>query len=124
MPSRSDNALQNRIDSIHEMLSAGKRSPRVSLSQSPVTCAYWNCVTGTAANRYDPSSTDHLRHVRRSDNVSLRSTGFDVTGWTSGDLRCDPAPCWNRESNQILVSALADDPDRTRQLFLITLHAE
>lgn len=61
--------------------------------------------------------------LRRSDSTHLRTRGFDVRPWTSGDLRCDPAPCWNRDSthNQILFPAIADDPGKTRQLSVIHL---
>jgi hypothetical protein len=56
---------------------------------------------------------------RRSDATVLRSRGFDTDGWTSGPLRIDPAPCWNRDGTQILFPAVADDPRKTRQLFRI-----
>jgi hypothetical protein len=59
--------------------------------------------------------------VRRADNLSVSSEGFDVTGWTSGDLRCDPAPCWNRVSNHIVFPAIANDAGKTRQMFVIRL---
>lgn len=59
--------------------------------------------------------------VRRADNTTVMSGIFDVTGWTSGDLRCDPAPCWNRESNQIVFPAIANDAGRTRQMFVLRL---
>jgi hypothetical protein len=62
--------------------------------------------------------------LRLTDGKFLRSTTFDVRGYTSGDLRVDPAPWWNRQSNQILISALAADPDRTRQLFLLTIRED
>jgi hypothetical protein len=58
---------------------------------------------------------------RRSDGAYIRSPGFDIGRWTSGDLRQDPSPCWNRESNRILVPGLAGDGNKTRQLFLIEL---
>ena len=35
------------------------------------------------------------------------------------DLRCDPAPCWNRAGDLIAVPAIADDKERTRQTFLM-----
>jgi hypothetical protein len=41
------------------------------------------------------------------------------TGVYKKDLRIDPAPRWNRESNQILVSGL--DKNGIRQLFIISL---
>ncbi len=59
--------------------------------------------------------------VRLADNATVTSELFDVTGWTSGDLRCDAAPCWNRAGNQIVFPALADDEGRTRQMFVLRL---
>jgi hypothetical protein len=56
-----------------------------------------------------------------SDNTSITSKPFNVTGWTSGDLRCDPAPCWNRGSNQIVFPAITDNAGKTRQMFVIRL---
>jgi hypothetical protein len=64
-------------------------------------------------------SRNRYTFVRRSDNSWVKSDEFDVTGWTAGDLRCDPAPCWNRESNQIVFPAIAGDAGKSRQMFLI-----
>jgi hypothetical protein len=75
-------------------------------------------------NGYRIGNENFYAFLRLKDGASVTSGPFDVTGWTSGDLRIDPSPNWNRDSNQILVSALANDADRTRQLFLITLHAD
>jgi len=58
---------------------------------------------------------------RRSDGAYIRSPGFDIGRWTSGDLRQDPSPCWNRDGTQVLVPGLADDGRKTRQLFVIEL---
>jgi hypothetical protein len=56
---------------------------------------------------------------RRHDGAYVRSTGFEIGHWTSGDLRQDPSPCWNRKSDQILVPSLAEDG--SRQLFVIQI---
>jgi hypothetical protein len=72
-------------------------------------------------NGFRQGQQNFYAFFRRSDGFSLRSRGFDVRGWTSGDLRIDGAPCWNRESNAIVFTALADDPQRTRQMFLLRL---
>lgn len=64
-------------------------------------------------------SQNYYTIVRKADNTWAKSGGFDVTGWTAGDLRCDPAPCWNRESSQIVFPAIADDAGKTRQMFVI-----
>lgn len=75
-------------------------------------------------NGYRIGNQNFYAFLRLADGASVTSRGFDVRGWTQGDLRVDPSPNWNRTSNQILVSALAADADRTRQLFLITIHAD
>jgi hypothetical protein len=75
-------------------------------------------------NGYRRGNENFYAFLRLKDNAFLRSGPFDVRGWTRGDLRVDPSPNWNRQSNQILISALASDADRTRQVFLITLHAD
>ncbi len=59
---------------------------------------------------------------RREDGAHLRSQGFDIGRWTSGDLRQDPTPCWNRDSTKILVPGLAA-PGGSRQLFVIEIRA-
>jgi hypothetical protein len=59
--------------------------------------------------------------VHLQEQVVRRSQPLDITGWTSGDLRCDPAPCWNRASDRIVVPAIANDDLKTRQMFLIEM---
>ena len=59
---------------------------------------------------------------RRSDGFHIRSQGFDIGKWISGDLRQDPSPAWNRSGTQILVPGLVGvdgDSEPTRQLFII-----
>jgi hypothetical protein len=73
-------------------------------------------------NGYRIGTENFYAFLRLKDGASVTSGPFNVKGWTDGDLRIDPSPNWNRESNKILVSALANDADQTRQLFLITLH--
>ena len=58
---------------------------------------------------------------RMSDGAHVRSRGFDQHGWTSGELRVDPAPCWNRDGTQILFPSITEDGN-TRQLFAIELN--
>ena len=57
--------------------------------------------------------------VRRSDNTWQRTQGYNIKGRTSGDLRLDAAPAWNRTSDAILFPALAGDG--TRQSFLMRI---
>lgn len=59
--------------------------------------------------------------IRLRDGSYVRTPGLPVDHWTGGDLRCDPAPCWNRRSNRIAVPAIAKDKERTRQTFLLHL---
>lgn len=70
-------------------------------------------------NGHRKDSTNYYTFFRRADNAWVRSPGFAVRGWESGDLRCDPAPCWNRDSREIVFPAIAKDG--TRQMFLLRL---
>ena len=54
---------------------------------------------------------------RRADGAWARTAPLSRGAYTKGDLRCDPAPCWNRDGSQILVPALT--ADGTRQLHVI-----
>ena len=65
-------------------------------------------------------SVNHYVFFRPSDATVLRSPGFDQHGWTSGDLRIDPAPCWNRAGTRIVFPSI-DAAGQTRQLFLIRI---
>lgn len=56
----------------------------------------------------------------RQDGRVIRTRGFSIGKWTGGALRIDPAPCWNRDGNQILFGAL-DESSQTRQLYVLTL---
>jgi hypothetical protein len=58
---------------------------------------------------------------RRTGEVLRCPTTFDVRGWTGGDLRIDPAPCWNRTGDAIVFPALTTDDPPTRQMFLIRI---
>ena len=55
---------------------------------------------------------------RLDDGVWVRTERFDQQGWVSGELRCDPAPCWNRASDQVVFPSISGDG--TRQMFVIT----
>lgn len=70
-------------------------------------------------NGHRAGGTNYYTFYRRADGAWIRSTGFNVRGWETGDLRCDPAPCWNRDSREIVFPALA--PDGTRQMFRLRL---
>jgi hypothetical protein len=62
-------------------------------------------------------STMHYTIVRRADRVALHTEDFSRAGYTGGDLRIDPAPCWNREGDRFAFPALAKDG--TRQMFQV-----
>jgi hypothetical protein len=72
-------------------------------------------------NGYRVKDRNYYAILNRQTGDFVRTEGFDCTGWTSGDLRLDPAPCWNRTSTQLLVPGLANDKARTRQLFVISI---
>lgn len=55
---------------------------------------------------------------RMDDGAWARTERYDQQGWVSGDLRSDPAPCWNRTSDQVLFPSVSSDG--TRQLFVMT----
>ena len=56
---------------------------------------------------------------RRCDGAWAHTRWFDQRQYDSGDLRIDAAPKWNRSGDQIVFSSLTDEPEPTRQLFLI-----
>jgi hypothetical protein len=47
----------------------------------------------------------------------IKHPALPVGKWSRSELRLDPAPCWNRSSDAIVVTALAKDG--TRQMFLL-----
>ena len=56
----------------------------------------------------------------RESGSHVRTEGFNIGHWQSGDLRQDPSPCWNRNNDQILVPGVSKD-GKTRQIFLLIL---
>lgn len=72
------------------------------------------------ANCIKSGDQQHHQYVlyRRSDGAYVTSPLFSRGQYVSGDLRLDPAPCWNRDGTQVLLPAIADDG--TRQLFVLT----
>lgn len=50
---------------------------------------------------------------------TIKSPPIFLSKWSGGNLRLDPAPCWNRTSDAIVVPGIAKDG--TRQMFLIDL---
>lgn len=70
-------------------------------------------------NGYSKSHRNHFVFYRMSDGLTLPGASVSRAKWHDGPLRIDPAPCWNRSATAILTTAVANDEDKTRQLFLI-----
>jgi hypothetical protein len=60
-------------------------------------------------------ATMHYTIVRRADKAFIKTEDFNRKGYEGGDLRIDPAPCWNRAGDRFAFPALAKDG--TRQMF-------
>ena len=60
----------------------------------------------------------YVVHNRRTGET-LRSGGYDLYGRVSGDVRCDPAPRWNREGDMLLIPSMMEDG--TRQMFVLRM---
>lgn len=86
--------------------------PEGDVSLSPDGKWFVNGYGNREANRYV--------FYRLSDGLYFRSPAFDRNGYDQGELRNDPAPCWNRENNAILIPGF-DEKDGTRQMFLLEL---
>ena len=71
-------------------------------------------------NGYKKGNKNYYVVLRRSDGLSVRSAGLD-RGSYGGDIRIDPAPCWNRTDDAILVPGI--DDKNTRQMFVIRVVA-
>lgn len=71
------------------------------------------------ANGYKRDGELHyVIHNRRTGRI-YRAGGYDLYGRVSGDLRCDPAPRWNRTGDRLLIPGMTEDGKR--QLFLLRL---
>ena len=60
-------------------------------------------------------ATMHYTIMRVADRAFIKTEDFSRAGYTGGDLRIDPAPCWNRAGDRFAFPALAKDG--TRQMF-------
>jgi hypothetical protein len=67
-------------------------------------------------NGYKKGNANHYVVFRRGDGLYGRSAGLP-RGSYAGDIRIDPAPCWNRTDDAILVPGI--DKNNTRQMFVI-----
>jgi hypothetical protein len=72
-------------------------------------------------NGHSASGKNVYTIMRRADGMWVRSDGVDQGGYTTGELRIDPSPCWNREGTQLLIGGMAND--LTRQLFVLTVNS-
>ncbi len=70
------------------------------------------------ANGSGPKNGTVYVMYRLADEAWAHTETFDQGQWISGDLRCDPAPCWNRTSDQVLFPSIA--ADGTRQMFIMS----
>ena len=71
------------------------------------------------ANGYkDDGKVYYVIHNRRT-GTTYRAGGYDLYGRVSGNLRCDPAPRWNRSGDMLLIPAMMEDG--TRQMFTLRL---
>jgi len=69
-------------------------------------------------NGFSKKDKNYYTIIRLTDGHWIRTEGINK-GKYQNDLRIDPAPCWNRQNNQILVSGISENG--TRQLYVITL---
>jgi hypothetical protein len=74
-------------------------------------------------NGYRVGHEDFYTVLNRADGTFVKTKSLPVDNWLGGDLRLDPAPCWNRTNNTIAAPAIADDAGRTRQTFLLRINA-
>ncbi len=72
-------------------------------------------------NGHGDKGKNYYNILRRADGAWTRTEGLDQGGYITGELRIDPSPCWNRDSTQLLVGAIAKDDKKTRQLYVITI---
>jgi hypothetical protein len=74
-------------------------------------------------NGHGEKGSNYYTILRRADSAWVRTAAFEQGSYTAGELRLDPGPLWNRDSNQFLVPGLAKDAERSRQLFIITVQS-
>jgi hypothetical protein len=70
-------------------------------------------------NSHKEGEHNHYTFLYRPTGRTLGSPPVLLGPWRSGDLRLDPAPCWNRTGDAIVVPGIAEDG--TRQMFLIDI---
>ncbi len=68
-------------------------------------------------NSHREGEHNHYTFLERATGRVWRAPPVFMGQWRSGDLRLDPAPCWNRAGDAIVVPGIA--ADGTRQMFVI-----
>lgn len=71
------------------------------------------------ANGYKNDGKVYYVVHNRNTGQTFRSPGYDLYGRVSGDLRCDPAPRWNRTGDSLLIPSMMEDS--TRQMFVMRM---
>ena len=71
------------------------------------------------ANGYKRDGKLHYVIHNRRTGTTYRAGGYDLFGRVSGNLRCDPAPRWNRAGDALLLPGMTEDG--TRQMYLLRL---
>jgi hypothetical protein len=71
-------------------------------------------------NGYREKQANHYIVYRRADKTWQKTSSYPHPGRTSGELRVDAAPTWNRTSDAVLFPAV-DSKDDSRQLFLLRI---
>lgn len=73
-------------------------------------------------NSHREGEYNHYTFLEMKTRRTVKSPPVFMSTWRGGPLRLDPAPCWNRTSDAIVVPGIA--PDGTRQMFLLELKKE
>lgn len=71
------------------------------------------------ANGFKKDGSLYYVIYNRRTGESYQAGGFDLFGRVSGDLRCDPAPRWNRTGDALLIPGMTQDG--TRQMFILRI---
>jgi hypothetical protein len=70
-------------------------------------------------NGHGAAGANHYTFLERRTGRVLKSPPISYGEWKGGELRLDPAPCWNRTGDAVVVPGLSEGG--TRQMFLIRL---
>ena len=70
-------------------------------------------------NSHRQGEYNHYTFLDRKTGRIVKSPPVFMSHWAKGDLRLDPAPCWNRTGDAIVVPGIATDG--TRQMFVLAL---